>query len=66
MNLQASLRQRCPDLQQVPDSTGKTLLRWALVTVREYRVCQDRAARAAEAVQTPALTEGEGAATQHP
>lgn len=48
---QASLRQRCPDLQSLPDSTGASLLRWALATVRDYRICQDRHERLVQAVE---------------
>ena len=48
---QASLRQRCPDLQSLPDSTGASLLRWALETVRDYRICQDRHDRLVQAVE---------------
>jgi hypothetical protein len=46
---QASLRQPCPDLQSLPDSTGATLLRWALATVKDYRICQDRHGKLVEA-----------------
>ena len=45
----ASLRQPCPDLDQVDDGTGGTLLRWGVVTARMYRECQDRARQLVEA-----------------
>lgn len=45
---QANLRQRCPDLQPLPDGAGATLLRWALAAVKDYRVCQDRVDRLVE------------------
>ena len=53
--MQASLRQPCPDLQPLADSTGATLLRWALASVRDYRVCQDRHAALVDAVAPAAV-----------
>lgn len=45
----ANLRQPCPDLDEVKDGTGKTLLRWSVATARMYRECQDRARGLVEA-----------------
>lgn len=42
MTIQASLRQRCPDLQRLPDGKGESLLPWAIATVKAYRICQNR------------------------
>ncbi|RZJ24777.1 MAG: hypothetical protein EOO54_08395 [Haliea sp.] len=52
--IQASLRQRCPDLQSLEGTTGADVMRWALAAVRDYRVCQDRHGRLVEAVTAPA------------
>lgn len=48
--IQASLRQPCPDLQSLEGTTGADVLPWAMVTVKAYRVCQDRHRRLVEAV----------------
>ena len=53
--LQASLRQPCSDLQPLADSTGATLLRWALASVRDYRICKDRHAALVDAIAPTAV-----------
>lgn len=47
--LQASLRQPCPQLQPPGDGTGETMLRWSVDLARMYRECRDRHARTVEA-----------------
>jgi hypothetical protein len=47
--LQASLRQPCPDLAPPTDGGRAAMLRWSVETVRLYRECQSRHARTVEA-----------------
>lgn len=50
--IQASLRQACPDLVELADSKGATVLAWIRSTAREYRICQDRHRQLVQAIAT--------------
>lgn len=47
--LQASLREPCPDLLEPADGGRATMLRWSIDTAKAYRECQSRHRRTVEA-----------------
>lgn len=47
--LQASLREPCPDLAEPADGTRATILRWMVDAARMYRECQSRHRRTVQA-----------------
>jgi hypothetical protein len=50
--VEASLLQRCPDLQSLDGNTGAEVLTWALATVKAYRICQNRHAELVKATSS--------------
>ena len=48
---QASLRQPCPNLPELTDGTGATVLRWVTGAAEQYRECQSRHGRLVEALK---------------
>lgn len=52
--MQASLRQPCPKLEQLPSGTGEDLYVWALGTVRAYNECASRQLHDTEAANEAA------------
>lgn len=51
LRVPASLRAPCADLDTVPAGDGKTLLPWAVSTVKLYKICQSRQRSLSDALQ---------------
>lgn len=51
LRIPASLRAPCADLDTVPAGDGKTLLPWAISTVKLYKICQSRQRSLSDAIQ---------------
>lgn len=54
MQLQASLRERCPDLPKPAAGDGATMLRWGIAVIRLYNECADRHDATVRAIEEPA------------